>query len=61
MIVPRSAWNAWLDDAAGSAPPTALIAPYDGTSMRTVRVSTWVNTSTHDDAMCVEPLDVGDA
>ena len=56
VIVPRSAWDSWLGDAAGSAPPTALIAPYDATPMRTVRVSRWVNASAHDDSACVAPL-----
>ncbi len=61
VIVPRASWGAWLRDE-GDVPPAALITPYVATPMRTVRVSTWVNVTAHDDVKCVEPLAVdGDA
>ena len=63
VIVPRAEWSEWLGErvgervgAAAGAPPAALVASYPANEMRAVRVSTYVNAVSRDDARCVEPL-----
>ena len=58
VIVPQSAWGAWLEgEGAAHTPPSALVVPYAISAMRTVPVSTWVNVPSHDDPKCAEPLE----
>lgn len=61
-ILPRSAWDTWLDrdlddaDALG-----ALLAPAPTAAMAMVRVSTHVNNARHEDARAAAPLDGDEA
>lgn len=56
VIVPRAAYDAWLDPSTTPDALRALLAPYDAAAMRAWPVSTWVNDPVHDDERCVAPL-----
>lgn len=61
VIVPQREWARWLGAEHGTAALSAeLLRPWEGDSMRTVRVSPWVNAPAHDDPRCVEPLDAAE-
>jgi len=53
VILPRAAWNAWLDPAlpAAGARELLLVPPVEG--WRAEPVSPWVNAADHDDERCI--------
>lgn len=54
VIVPRDAYDEWLDPATGD--PEALLAPFPGDALTWWPVSMRVNSVKNDDAACIEPL-----
>ena len=59
VIVPASAYDAWLSRGTAPADAQAVVAPYAATPMRRWRVSSRVNDPRHDDAAVVAPLPDG--
>jgi len=53
VILPREAWDLWLDTATDAAELTALLRPYSGNLMAW-RVSTLVNNPTNDGRALIE-------
>jgi putative SOS response-associated peptidase YedK len=57
VILPREAFDAWLDleqhDPAALQP---MLAPYPAREMIATRVNPRVNSATHDDPACIEPI-----
>ena len=59
-ILPRDAWEAWLDPAQhDAAQALALLAPWSGEAIRVHRVGLRVNSVDHDDPECLAPPDLG--
>lgn len=56
LIVPASAYDAWLSRGTPPAEAQALVAPYPAMLMRCWRVSSRVNDPRHDDPDVVAPL-----
>ncbi|MDX2147707.1 MAG: SOS response-associated peptidase [Planctomycetota bacterium] len=57
VILPASAWDAWLDSALEDAATLQkLLGPCDPALMRATPVSTWVNAPAHDDSRCIEAV-----
>lgn len=58
VIIPPSAYDAWLDPRTPLEDATELLAPYPASAMRSYPVSTYVNSPRHDDAGVLVPLSV---
>jgi putative SOS response-associated peptidase YedK len=56
VIVPPSAFDAWLDRDTPPAVAAALTGPYPAAEMRGWRISTRVNDPRHDDPSLLEPV-----
>ena len=59
VILPPDAYARWLDPALGSADVLPLLRPFPSEALRAVPVSSYVNSPTHEDPRCAEPLDGG--
>jgi putative SOS response-associated peptidase YedK len=55
IILPRDAYDAWLDPATPPAVLQALLRPYDG-AMHAYPVSTFVNAPRHEGPSCATPV-----
>lgn len=60
VILPPSAYEAWLAPDTPMAALEALLVPRAADDLRSYPVSPSVNDPRRDDASCVEPIDVGD-
>lgn len=56
VIVPASAYAAWLSPTTGTDAARELLAPWDVAAFTAYRVSTRVNSTANDDAACITPL-----
>ena len=58
VILPGESWAEWLDaDNQDAASLAHLMQPFPASRMSMIRVSTHVNNSRNDDALCAAPLD----
>ncbi len=57
VILPPSAINPWLDPALDDVQTiTKMLQPAPAASITTHEVSTWINSTAHDDPRCIEPV-----
>jgi putative SOS response-associated peptidase YedK len=57
VILPRAAWNAWLDPSLPADDALALLGVPSDKDWVAEAVSTHVNAADHDDAQCIAPMD----
>jgi putative SOS response-associated peptidase YedK len=55
VILPRDAYNAWLDPDADREELGELMIPYPGADLETYPVSRFVNSPRNNDERCIEP------
>jgi putative SOS response-associated peptidase YedK len=55
VILPRDAYNAWLDPNAEKEELGELMLPYPGADLETYPVSRFVNSPRNNDERCIEP------
>lgn len=55
VILPDSAWEAWLDPRTPTEVARTLLVPYPDAEMEAYRVSAVVNVATQDVPACIEP------